>query len=175
MLDRDGTIMVERNYLSDYRLVEVLPGAAKGMRQMRDMGLGIVVVTNQSSIGRGYFGLKELDLIHKQMVELLSAEGASVDGIFFCPHTPDEGCACRKPAIGLVEKAVASFGFDPSQCFVVGDKPCDIEMGQRVNAKTFLVRTGYGTEVEAEGSTNPDWVVNDLVEAATLINNILAQ
>jgi len=175
LLDRDGTIIVERNYLSDYHLVELLPGAAEGLRRMREMGLGLVVVTNQSSIGRRYFSLKELDLIHKRMIELLSVEGASVDGIFYCPHTPEEECGCRKPRIGLVEKAVASFGFHPSQSFVIGDKPCDIEMGRRINAKTFLVRTGYGVKVEAERSTNPDCVVNDLIEAASIIHDELSQ
>lgn len=174
LLDRDGTVIVERNYLSDYRLVELLPGAAVGLRQIEDMGLGCLIITNQSGIGRGYFGVEELDLVHRRMLELLAGEGISVDGIFYCPHNPDQqGCSCRKPRIGLIEQAVARFGFDPSQCFVIGDKPCDIEMGRRVQAKTLLVRTGYGAQMEAERITAPDWIVDDLAEAATVINNVL--
>jgi len=176
LLDRDGTIIVERNYLSDYRLVELLPGAAKGLQLMGEMGLGRLIITNQSGIGRGYFGVEELDLVHRRMLELLAVEGISVDGIFYCPHNPDQqGCLCRKPRIGLIEQAVARLGFEPSQGFVIGDKTCDIEMGHRVQAKTLLVRTGYGAQVEAEQMTTPDWIVDDLVEAATVINNVLTR
>jgi len=173
LLDRDGTIIVERNYLSDQRLVELIDGAAKGLSMMREMGLGLAVVTNQSGIGRGYFTLEQLHLIHERMRNLLAGEGVSIDGIFFCPHTPDDGCPCRKPQPELVVQAATALDFEPSQCFVIGDKPCDIELGQNVGAQTILVRTGYGVQIEAEQSTNPDHVVDDLTQAAIIIRKIL--
>ena len=173
LLDRDGTIIVERNYLSDQRLVELIDGAAKGLSMMREMGLGLAVVTNQSGIGRGYFTLEQLHLIHERMLNLLTGEGVSIDGIFFCPHTPDDGCPCRKPQPELVVQAATALDFEPSQCFVIGDKPCDIELGQNVGAQTILVRTGYGVQIEAEQSTNPDHVVDDLTQAAIIIRKIL--
>ena len=90
-----------------------------------------------------------------------------------CPHRPDEGCNCRKPAPGLAWKAADEFQADLSRSFVVGDKVCDIELGKQVGATTILVRTGYGAEVAAEGTTQADYVVEDLLEAARLIQRLV--
>lgn len=171
-LDRDGTINVERNYLSDPDQVELLPNAAAGLRKMQELGFRLVVVTNQSAIGRGYFDQARLDAIHARLRELLANEGVSLDGIYVCPHTPDEACACRKPATGLVVQAVGDLGFDPSDGFVVGDKACDVQLGQAVGATTILTRTGYGSEEEQLEDAWPDFVVDDLAEAADLIGSI---
>lgn len=174
LLDRDGTIIVERHYLSNPSGVELTPGAARGLRQLREMGLGLAVITNQSAIGRGFFDEARLELIHRRLCKLLAAEGVYLDGIYFCPHTPDDGCSCRKPKTGLVEMAAQELDFDPQDCFVVGDNACDIELGQRVGATTFLVRTGYGAQVTAEGAANPDYVVDDLRDVAQVIERLLA-
>src|SRR5271166_4576848 len=104
-LDRDGTIIVERQYLSDPEAVELLPGAAAGLRTMRNLGLGLVVVTNQSAVGRGYFDLARLDEIHGRLRELLAGEDVTIDGIYVCPHTPEDGCRCRKPLPILLKRA----------------------------------------------------------------------
>jgi histidinol-phosphate phosphatase family protein len=169
LLDRDGTLIVERNYLSHPDQVELLPGAIEGLRQLRQMGLGLVVVTNQSGIGRGYFDHQRLEEIHLRFQQLLQAEGVYLDRIYYCPHTPDDRCACRKPQTGLIQRAAAEFGFHPSDSFVIGDKPCDIELGKRVGAMTLLVRTGYGAEVAATDTVKPDSVVENLAEAAQVI------
>ena len=92
----------------------------------------------------------------------------------FCPHTPDDGCSCRKPKSGLVELAAQELGFAPRTCFVIGDNACDAEVGRRVGATTFLVRTGYGAQVAAEGVVSPDYVVDDLRDAAQVIERLLA-
>jgi D-glycero-D-manno-heptose 1,7-bisphosphate phosphatase len=173
-LDRDGTIIVERHYLSDPDLVELLPGAASGLRQLRELGLGLVVVTNQSPIGRGYFDETRLELIHQRLVELLAAEGVELDGVYFCPHMPDDNCSCRKPRPGMLKLAAQELNFEPQGCFVIGDNICDIELGQRVGATTFLVRTGYGAQVAAESVASPDYVVDDLQDAAQVIERLLA-
>jgi D-glycero-D-manno-heptose 1,7-bisphosphate phosphatase len=169
VLDRDGTIIVERHYLSDPRQIEFLPGAVRGLRQMFAVGLGLVVVTNQSAVGRGFFGEAHLDLIHRQLDELLKAEGIHLDGIYFCPHTPEDDCSCRKPRPGLIERAAKELDFDLQASFVIGDKPADIELGRQVRATTFLVRTGYGAEFVDDPAVNPDYVADDLAAAAQLI------
>ena len=172
LLDRDGTIIVEKHYLSDPDGVELLGGAAAGLRKLSRLGLGLVVVTNQSAIGRGYLDRERLAEIHARMGDLLEAEGVRIDGIFFCPHHPDDGCPCRKPAPGLVDQAVERFGFDPARAFVIGDMKSDVELGRAVGATSVLVRTGYGDRDEA--AADADHVVDGLGAAAHLIEELVA-
>lgn len=174
LLDRDGTINVERHYLSDPDEVELLPSAAAGMRRMRELGLGLVIVTNQSGVGRGYFDEGRLAEIHARLLELLAAESVVVDAIYSCCDHPDHAGPQRKPNTGMIEDAVHDFGFDPSAAFVVGDKACDVQLGRNVDATTVLVRTGYGRQTEAAGECRPDHVVDDLLEMADVVENELA-
>jgi D-glycero-D-manno-heptose 1,7-bisphosphate phosphatase len=173
LLDRDGTLIVERNYLSDPEQVELLPGAAVGLRRFTELGFGLVVVTNQSGLGRGYFGWPALHAVHDRMKAMLSAEGVVFDGIYVCPHTPDDHCDCRKPKPGLINQAVADLGFDPRNCFVIGDKPCDIDLGRGVGAQTVLVRTGYGSKHEIELTLRLNFVADNLTDAAEAIAALL--
>lgn len=175
ILDRDGTIIVERNYLSDPAQVELLPRAAEGLRQLQKMGFGLVVVTNQSGIGRGYFTEAQLSRIHQRMSELLLAEEVILDGIYVCPHRPEERCSCRKPQPGLLLSAAADMAFEPSECFVIGDKPCDIDLGRRVGATTFLVRTGYGHQAALENTCHPDYIATDMAEVSCTITRLHQQ
>jgi D-glycero-D-manno-heptose 1,7-bisphosphate phosphatase len=173
ILDRDGTLIVERHYLSDPKQVMLLPGAAEGLRQLRRLGLGLVVVTNQSAIARGLIDAARLNAIHRRVRRLLRSAGIILDGLYWCPHHPDDGCHCRKPGVGLVQQAARELGFDPRRSFVVGDKPCDIDLGQRLGATTLLVRTGYGAQVASEQAVMVDFIVDDLQEAARVIENLL--
>ncbi len=173
-LDRDGTIIVEREYLSSPDQVELLPHAARGLQAMRAQGLGLVVITNQSGVGRGYFERSTLDEIHDRLRELLAAEGIMLDGIYVCPHAPEEGCQCRKPLPTLLQRAAEEHGFDCRECLVIGDKPSDIEMGQAVQAATLLVRTGHGARHEAAQTVKPDYVADDLLQAAEMVPRWLA-
>lgn len=174
LVDRDGTVVVEKNYLSDPRQLELIPGAAQGLRRLRKLGLGLLMVTNQSGVGRGYFDKAQVDLIHQRLVEVLAAEGVSLDGIYYCPHTPEDNCLCRKPRPQLVELAAAEHGFDPRLSFVVGDKRCDVELGQNVGATTILVQTGYGRQVAADGLTSPDYLASDVRDAVRIIEQLMA-
>lgn len=167
--DRDGTMIVEREYLADPAGVVLLPGAAEGLRRLQAAGFGLAIVTNQSGIGRGYFDEAALAGVHARLRELLAAEGVALDGIFYCPHVDADDCRCRKPRPGLVEQAAQELKFDPRQAFVVGDKDVDIALGQAVGATSILVRTGYGAEHERKGTCRPDFVVDDLLAAAELI------
>ena len=174
VLDRDGTIIVERHYLSDPNQIEFLPGAVRGLRQMLAMGLGLVVVTNQSAVGRGFLGGSHLELIHRRFSELLEGEGIRLNGIYVCPHTPADDCGCRKPKPALIERAARELDFDLRASFVIGDKPADIEMGKQVRATTFLVRTGYGAAFVGGPLVNPDYVADDLSGAAQIIAGLSA-
>lgn len=177
ILDRDGTINVERRYVSAPGQLALLPGAAAGLRALRELGLGLVVVTNQSGIARGFFDEARLTAIHDRLHELLGAAGVELDGIYVCPHGPDDNCPCRKPREGMVLAAARELGFRPQDGFVIGDKPCDLELGRRVDATTLLVRTGHGVETAAglapDAKIQPDHVVADLKAAASVIRKIL--
>ncbi len=169
LLDRDGTIVVDRGYLSDPDELELIRGAGPALARLREQGLGLVIVSNQSGIGRGLLDEVDLERIHTRLGELLAKDGTALDGIYCCPHLPTDRCVCRKPETALVDRAAAEHGFDPAESFVVGDKVCDIELGRRVGATTILVRTGYGEEAAADSSVDADYIVADLPEAAELI------
>ena len=175
LIDRDGTINVEKNYLSSPDQLELLPRAVEGIRLIKRLGLQVAVITNQSAIGRGYFGLDMLNRINQKLSEMLADRGAAFDAIYICPHRPDEGCACRKPKSGLAFKAADEFGAELSQSFVIGDNVCDIEMGKHIGAKTILVRTGHGAKLVTQTTIEPDYVVEDLLEAAQVIQSLVAQ
>jgi len=174
LLDRDGTLIAERCYLADPEGVELLPGAVEGLQRLRQMGLGLIVITNQSGIAKGYFSQEQLAAIHARMLELLRQQGVDLDGIYCCPHADDDGCNCRKPKTGLIEQAAQQHGFQPQDCFMVGDKAIDIQCGRNAGARTVLVRTGYGAEVERSADCWPDIVVDDLRGAAQYIHSVLS-
>ncbi|CCG41539.1 D-glycero-alpha-D-manno-heptose-1,7-bisphosphate 7-phosphatase [Magnetospirillum molischianum] len=171
LIDRDGTLNVEKHYLSDPDQLELYPGAAVAVRRLNELGLGVVVVTNQSGIARGYFDLTRLAEIHRRLDALLAAEGAHIDGLYLCPHGPNEACDCRKPRPGMIRQAVADHCFDPAQAFVIGDKEVDIELGHGVGAISFLVRTGHG--MSAVETTRADYVVADLPAAVAEIERLI--
>ncbi len=166
VVDRDGTLIAERHYLADPRDVELLPGVVEGLRAFANHGYDLAIVTNQSGIGRGYFDETTLTAIHDELRRQLGLAGITIQGIWFCPHRPDEGCACRKPAPQLLERAMQELGYTPEQCLVVGDKACDIELGGRSGVRTALVRTGYGAGTERDGLCTPDLIVDGLRELA---------
>jgi len=175
ILDRDGTVIKEKHYLSDPDEVELIPGAAEGLRILREMDLGLVVLTNQSGLGRGYFNQATLDAVHERMTGLLAEEGVRLDGIYYCPHLPGEECDCRKPKDALLRRAAADLKFNPAKSFVIGDKPCDIELGRRVGATTILVATGHGSQFIHDPFVGADYVMDDLLAAAQAVRARLTQ
>jgi D-glycero-D-manno-heptose 1,7-bisphosphate phosphatase len=173
LLDRDGTVNVERHYLASPDGVELLPNAAAGLRRLRELGFGLIIVTNQSGLGRGYFCQSALDAVHQRLHELLTAERVVLDGIYYCPHTEEAGCCCRKPRAGLALRAAAELGFDPAESIVIGDRPSDLELGWGLGAVSILVRTGYGAA--SEKMVRAHFVVADLLEAAGVIERYVAR
>ena len=149
-LDRDGTIIEDRAYLGDPAGVTLLPGAAEGLAKMTAAGLRLFVVTNQSGIGRGYFTLQDYLACRARLNEILSGLGIGITDEAFCPHAPEETCACRKPALGLWRELAERHGLIPGECIIIGDKASDLELGYAAGfALSVLVLTGEGEKTAA--------------------------
>ena len=170
LLDRDGTINEEVEYLSGPEELKLFPGTARAIRLLNENGFLMIVISNQSGIGRGYFTEKNLEKVHRKLQDKLAEEGAFVDAIYYCPHRPDEACDCRKPQPGLIMRAAGAFKLDLRSSYTVGDKLSDIEMGRRAGCRTILVLTGYGKETRQRlKSVKPDFVASDLFSAVNWI------
>jgi D-glycero-D-manno-heptose 1,7-bisphosphate phosphatase len=165
ILDRDGTVVLDRHYLSDPAGLEFLPSAAEGLRSMYSQGHRLIVITNQSGIGRGLFSLEQLHQMNVRLVEMVRSCGAELEGIYFCPHLPNDQCECRKPRIKLLLQAAAELGFDPADAVVIGDQGSDVEFGRRAGATTILIAAASNDTTAAAA----DYVVRDLREAAQVL------
>ncbi len=171
LLDRDGTIIVDKHYLSDPEGVELLPGAVEGLKKMQSLGYGLIVLTNQSGIGRGYYSEEDMHAVNRRMEDLLAEHGVKIDKICFCPHAPDQPCTCRKPATGMIEDAAQALPFTPEDSIMIGDKACDVDCGRKAGALSILVRTGKGAKEEAGCADRADYVADDLLDAANFISS----
>lgn len=169
LLDRDGTIIVNKHYQSDPDITELLPHAREGLELLRAAGFGLVLVTNQSGIGRGYFTRTELAAVNRRMIMELGGGDDFFEGIYYCPHLEEDDCLCRKPRPGMLELAAFDLGFSLQESYIVGDRESDIIAGEMVRATTLLVRTGSGREAEEKGLAAPTCVVDDLLGAAEWI------
>jgi histidinol-phosphate phosphatase family protein len=168
-LDRDGTIIVEKNYPSHPYQVALLDGAAAGLRAMALHGYPLVVVSNQSGIGRGYFSADQADTVERRVSDLLAREGVAITGWYRCPHAPEEACDCRKPSPGMVLAAARDLDLDPARSFVIGDKQSDIELAAAVGAVGILVTTGHGERDADQARERGVAICKDLVEAGAEI------
>ncbi|OAG27333.1 D-glycero-beta-D-manno-heptose 1,7-bisphosphate 7-phosphatase [Thermodesulfatator autotrophicus] len=172
-LDRDGTINEEVNYLKDPKDFHLLPGVPEAISLFNQAGFAVVVLTNQSGIARGYFSLETLEAIHQKMNQELSSQGAFLDGIYFCPHHPEENCECRKPKPGLAKLAAKELGLDLSRSYVIGDRTSDIVLAKNIGGKGILVLTGYGRQelLQTIPTTGikPDLIAENLLDAAKKI------
>lgn len=166
-IDRDGTINVDTGYLGSPSGVVLIEGAGRAVKRLNEAGVKAVVVSNQSGVARGMFTLEDAEAVNKKLIELLAAEGARLDGIYFCPHHPDDGCECRKPKTGLVVKAANDLGLDAARSYVIGDKASDIELARNLGpqVKAVLVLTGSGETERAKLSGKPEFVASDLFQA----------
>jgi len=167
VLDRDGTLNVEKHYLSDPAELELMPGVPEGLKLLQSHGFGLVVISNQSGIGRGVVSRDSVEAINARLRELLQRQGVMLDGIYYCPHAPEQNCSCRKPSPAMIYKAAEDLHFSPGESFVVGDKCSDMEMGKRANAVTILVLTGHGKQQPQREKA--DFVAEDFRKAAAII------
>lgn len=174
-LDRDGTINVEKDYLHRSEEFEFIPGAPEAIRLLKDAGFLVIVVTNQSGIGRGYYDEVAVHRLHRFMDGELARHGTAVDAYYICPHHPLHGideyrkeCGCRKPLPGMLFEAAKDFSIDLAASYIVGDKMADVEAGLAAGCRPLLVMTGYG---EKESASLPGGIssFDDILAAARKI------
>ena len=173
-IDRDGTMSEERGYIDRLELLEIFPWTTDAIRLLNRAGFAVVVVTNQSAIGRGIIDEPFLQTVHDAIDRHLAPAGARVDRYYFCPHHPEAKlsayravCRCRKPEPGMLEQATRELGLDPARSFMVGDRLIDVACGHAAGVRSLLVRSGHSAHSgEAPpGLSNPDAILNNLMEA----------
>ncbi len=166
VLDRDGTMIVDYGYLDDPERIALLPGALAGLKSWMVRGNRLIIVSNQSGIGRGKLTRELVDRINGRLLEILARDGVRIDGVYYCPHAPEDGCDCRKPAARLVLEAAQRFGFNPKDTVVIGDKSSDVELGQNLGGTSMLLSANGKA---SDGlPAHPDFVVATLEEAARI-------
>ncbi len=165
-LDRDGTLIEEVNYLSRVEDLKLFPFSGEAVRILKDRGFLLIVVTNQSGIGRGVFHESAMHEIHRQLQTELSG---AIDRFYFCPHVPTAGCKCRKPATGMIDVAGKDLNVEIESSWMVGDKTIDVEAGLNAGLSTILVSTGYGRLHAASLQVSPHYFETDLLAAARRI------
>lgn len=153
ILDRDGTINVEKDYLHKVEDFEFEVGVVEGLKILAELGYIFVVVTNQSGIARGYYTEQDLEILNNHIGEILEKDGIKIEKFYFCPHHPEKGvgkykreCECRKPNPGMLEQAIREFDIDRENSFMVGDNISDIEAGINAKVTPVLIETGHGLE-----------------------------
>lgn len=175
-IDRDGTLIEEAGYLNRLDRLVFFPYTVDAVRAFNRANLAVVLITNQGGIAKGLLDEAFLEQAHGVIRDRLRAGGASIDGIFYCPHHPNGTiehlrvrCDCRKPQPGLLKQAARELDLDLARSFVIGDRVKDMEAGRAVGARTVLVRTGYGAEEEGDARGAADAVVDTLIDAAAWI------
>ena len=165
-IDRDGTLIEEVNFLSRVEDLRVFDFTSEAVGMLKAAGYLILVVTNQSGIGRNIYDEAAMNSIHEAMQEQLAG---SFDGFYFCPHLPCDGCDCRKPGLGMINAARKDFEIDMENSWMIGDKHLDVETGVNANVKTAMVMTGYGKRHIHDLENEPDIVAKNLLEAVKQI------
>ncbi len=165
-LDRDGTLVVEKNYLSDPNEVELERGVVEGLQLLQADGLPLVVLTNQSGIGRGYYSLEAANAVNEHINLILRADGVAISAWYLCPHAPGDGCGCRKPGRVLADRAATDLGLCLERSFVIGDKRSDLELALAIGATGILVTTGHGRGEVAWAAAKGCVVAHGLLDAA---------
>ncbi|MFO7748737.1 MAG: D-glycero-beta-D-manno-heptose 1,7-bisphosphate 7-phosphatase [Desulfobacteraceae bacterium] len=173
-LDRDGVINVDSpDYIKNSAEFHFIPRSAEAVALLSCSGFRVIIITNQSVIGRKLAGMEQLEAIFAKMKKGVARFGGRIEDIFFCPHTPEDGCSCRKPKPGLIDKAARRYGIDPASSCMVGDSAKDMECAANAGCRfSLLVRTGNGEtaagELAARGMP-PDYTGADLMECARWI------
>ena len=174
-LDRDGTINEQMGYINHISRFHLIPGAAKAIGLLNRHDYLVIVISNQSGIARGYFPLELVHEVHRHMIDMLKKEGAHVDAIYFCAHSPDENCSCRKPKTGLIDQACRDLEIDLSRSYVIGDMCTDMELARNAGLNGIMVKTGYGmgemTYRLPKTDIRPIFLADDLLSAVRWILN----
>ena len=179
-LDRDGTLTMDSGFVKSPEELRLIPGVPEALARLHREGARLIVVTNQSGVGRGFFSLRDLEAIHGRLRDLLAREGVTLEAIYFCPHHPSEDCPCRKPRRGMVDRAVSERQVNLSRAYLVGDQARDIELAHQADVRSVLVTTGPAgrqplAELRSRGiepdrtaaslAEAVDWILDDAVRA----------
>jgi len=167
-LDRDGTLIEERNYLSKLEAVAFISGSEAAVARLNRAGVKVVVISNQSGVGRGYFTEAFVQLTHETLRAQLAEHEAHIDAFYYCPHAPEVECECRKPKLGMLEQAARDFKME-LRGVMIGDRVSDLQAGENAGLLRVLVRTGYGESTIAEGKFCADFVAENLNAAVEWI------
>ena len=163
-VDRDGTIMHDADYCSDPKQVHVFEGVREALRRLKRKGYKLIIITNQSGIGRGFFTLDQYRAVETEVLRQLGP--GLIEATYFCPDTPEQPSKCRKPAPGMILQAERDHHVDLARSFFIGDKEIDAECGRNAGMRTIRVRTGF--DKMTDGSC-ADWVAEDLKHAADIV------
>ena len=138
-LDRDGTLNEDHGYVTSPEQLVVFPGVPKALARLNHLGVRVILITNQSAIGRGFMTVQDLQRIHQKLEDLLRAQDGTLDNVYYCPHHPNEGCDCRKPNIAMIQQAAEYYSLNLSRCYLVGDKCSDLEAAHKAGVSGVLV------------------------------------
>lgn len=161
-IDRDGTLIEEVNFLSRVDDLRLFPYTYESVKRLKDAGYLVIVVTNQSGIGRDIFDEASMHAIHDAIQVQLDS---MIDAFYFCPHLPCDGCACRKPGTGMIDAALKDFDIDLERSWMFGDKKIDVETGKAAGIKSAMVMTGYGHAHSKQLDSQPEVMADDLLAA----------
>ena len=167
-VDRDGTIMENVDYCSDPKQVRIFPRVRQALRRLKSNGFKLIIITNQSGIGRGFFTIEQYRAVEAEVLRQLG--DGLIDATYFCPDVPSQHSSCRKPAPGMIFQATQEHRIDLSRSFFIGDKEIDAECGRNAGVRTIRVQTGL--QRDTTGSV-ADWVASDFADAAKIILNHL--
>ncbi|UCG62282.1 MAG: HAD-IIIA family hydrolase [Candidatus Zixiibacteriota bacterium] len=179
-VDRDGTIIVDKNFLSDPEQVEFENSSAEAMKILSQAGFRVVIISNQSGVARGFFGIDSVERVNARLMEMLAARHVEVDGVYYCPHLPEGNvntfsvpCRCRKPSAGMTEDASYQLSLDLRKSYVIGDKIDDVNLAKVIGADAIMVRTGYGSQqdriISGRSFYRDVFVAENLLDAARRI------
>jgi D-glycero-D-manno-heptose 1,7-bisphosphate phosphatase len=163
-VDRDGTIMQDADYCSDPQQVKIFPRVVEALRLLKSKGFKLIIVTNQSGIGRGFFTIEQYRAVEAEVLRQLGDR--LIDATYFCPDVPGQRSSCRKPAPGMIVEATREHQIDLARSFLIGDKEIDAECGRNAGVRTIRVRTGFDRETSGSMA---DWVAEDLLAATQII------
>ncbi len=178
-VDRDGTLNDDRGYVTSPEQLVVFPGVPKALAHVNRLGIKVILITNQSAIGRGFMTSEDLQRIHQKLEDLLRDHDGHIDAIYYCPHHPNEGCACRKPNIAMIHQAEKELSLDLSRCYFVGDKSSDLEAAHRAGVQGVLVMSSNYSAAAVKASDLGKFSIahtaESFVEAVNWIESDLLQ
>jgi D,D-heptose 1,7-bisphosphate phosphatase len=181
-LDRDGVINKDVDLLSSINEIKLIDGSYEAVRILNKLGFKVIVVTNQPGVAKGHFTEDDVNSVNEEIKKRFASKGAVIDAFYYCPHHPDRGfagerpeykieCNCRKPKIGMLERAAKDFDLNLESCFIIGDRTVDMKTGENAGCRKILVRTGYAGR-DNKYNAVPDFIADDLLGAAKLIRHI---